>query len=62
MLFCNIDVLDEGFILKRGQYVGTRDGMIDYIGRRRTRIMVSGTMGVTVCCCPASTMYTAMRP
>ena len=32
MLFCNIDVLDEGFILKRGQYVGTRDGMIDYIG------------------------------
>ena len=32
MLFCNIDVLDEGFILKRGQYVGTREGMIDYIG------------------------------
>ena len=32
MLFCNVDVLDEGFILKRGRSVGTRDGMIDYIG------------------------------
>ena len=32
MLFCNIDLLDEGFALPRGQYVGVRDGRIAYIG------------------------------
>ncbi len=32
MLFCNIDLLDEHFTLRRGQYVGVRDGVIDYIG------------------------------
>ncbi|MGI6181828.1 MAG: amidohydrolase [Agathobaculum sp.] len=32
MLFCNIDLLDESFALKRGQYVGVRDGRIAYIG------------------------------
>ena len=32
MLFCNIDLLDENFALRRGQYVGVRDGRIDYIG------------------------------
>ena len=26
MLFCNIDLLDENFALKRGQYVGVKDG------------------------------------
>ena len=32
MLFCNIDLLDENFHLKRGQYVGVKDGVIAYIG------------------------------
>ena len=32
MLFCNIDLLDEKFSLKRGQYVGVKDGVIAYIG------------------------------
>lgn len=32
MLFCNIDMLDENFTLKRGQYVGVKDGVIGYIG------------------------------
>lgn len=32
MLFCNIDLLDENFHLKRGQYVGVKDGAIAYIG------------------------------
>lgn len=32
MLFRNIDLLDEQFQLKRGQYVGVKDGVIDYIG------------------------------
>ena len=32
MLFCNIDLLDENFALKRGQYVGVKDGKIAYIG------------------------------
>lgn len=32
MLFCNIDLLDENFERKRGQYVGVKDGKIDYIG------------------------------
>lgn len=32
MLFCNIDLLDEGFVLKRKKYVGTKDGRIVYIG------------------------------
>nr|WP_300186520.1 amidohydrolase [uncultured Agathobaculum sp.] len=32
MLFCNIDLLDENFALRRGQYVGVKDGRIDYIG------------------------------
>ena len=32
MLFCNIDLLDENFALKRGQYVGVKDGEIAYIG------------------------------
>lgn len=32
MLFRNIDLLDEQFRLKRGQYVGVKDGVIDYIG------------------------------
>lgn len=32
MLFCNIDLLDEAFALKRGQYVGVKDGRIAYIG------------------------------
>ena len=30
--FCNIDLLDENFALKRGQYVGVKDGKIAYIG------------------------------
>ena len=30
MLFCNIDLLDENFALKRGQYVGVEDGKIAY--------------------------------
>ena len=29
MLFCNIDLLDENFALKRGQYVGVKDGKIE---------------------------------
>ena len=32
MLFCNIDLLDENFECKRGQYVGVKDGKIAYIG------------------------------
>ena len=32
MLFRNIDLLDEQFRLRRGQYVGVKDGVIDYIG------------------------------
>ena len=32
MLFRNIDLLDEQFQLRRGQYVGVKDGVIDYIG------------------------------
>lgn len=32
MLFCNIDMLDENFALKRGQYIGVKDGVIGYIG------------------------------
>ena len=32
MLFCNIDLFDENFALKRGQYVGVKDGKIAYIG------------------------------
>ena len=32
MLFCNIDLLDEDFECKRGQYVGVKDGKIAYIG------------------------------
>lgn len=32
MLFCNIDLLDESFALRRGQYVGVKDGRIAYIG------------------------------
>ena len=32
MLFCNIDLLDENFERKRGQYVGVKDGRIAYIG------------------------------
>lgn len=32
MLFCGIDLLDENFALKRGQYVGVKDGRIAYIG------------------------------
>ena len=32
MLFSQIDLLDENFALKRGQYVGVRDGRIAYIG------------------------------
>ena len=32
MLFRNIDLLDEQFQLKRGQYVGVKDGVIAYIG------------------------------
>lgn len=32
MLFCNIDLLDEQFALRRGQYVGVKDGVIAYIG------------------------------
>ena len=30
--FCNIDLLDENFECKRGQYVGVKDGRIAYIG------------------------------
>ena len=32
MLFRNIDLLDEQFQLRRGQYVGVKDGVIAYIG------------------------------
>ena len=32
MLFCNIDLLDEHFALKKSQYVGVKDGKIAYIG------------------------------
>ena len=32
MLFCNIDLLDEHFLLRRGQFVGVRDGRVAYIG------------------------------
>ena len=32
MLFCNIDLLDENFECKHGQYVGVKDGKIAYIG------------------------------
>lgn len=32
MLFCNIDVLDENFKPKHGQYVGIKNGIIAYIG------------------------------
>ena len=32
MLFRNIDLLDENFALRRGQYVGVKDGVIAYIG------------------------------
>ena len=32
MLFCNIDLLDENFECKRGQYVGVKDSRIAYIG------------------------------
>ena len=32
MLFRNIDLLDENFNLRRGQYVGVRDDTISYIG------------------------------
>ena len=32
MLFCNIDLLDENFECKRGQYVGVKNGKIAYIG------------------------------
>ncbi len=31
MIFCNIDILDEHFALKRGQYVGVKDGVISYV-------------------------------
>ena len=31
MLFRNIDLLDENFALRRGQYVGVKDGVIAYI-------------------------------
>lgn len=35
MLFCNIDLIDEGFALRRNQYVGVRDGRIAYVGAAR---------------------------
>ena len=35
MLFRNIDLLDENFALRRGQYVGVKDGVIAYIGECR---------------------------
>ena len=50
MLFCNIDLLDENFALKRGQYVGVKDGKIAILvtpSRRRTT--ANATMADTVC-------------
>lgn len=35
MLFCNIGLLDEHFQLKKGQYVGIKDGIIDYISEKK---------------------------
>ena len=32
MLFCDIDLLDADFAIKRHQWVGVRDGRIAYIG------------------------------
>ncbi len=32
MLFCNIDMLDEHFALRKGEYVGIENGVISYIG------------------------------
>lgn len=50
MLFCNIDLLDENFECKRGQYVGVKDGKIAYIGMpSRRRITASVTTANTVC-------------
>ena len=65
MLFCNIDLLDENFECKRGQYVGVKDGKIAYIGDAdivaegeavtiekipsRRRITASVTTANTVC-------------
>ena len=50
MLFCNIDLLDENFAFKRGQYVGVKDGKIAYIGDAdRRRITASVTTANTVC-------------
>ena len=39
MLFCNIDLLDENFALKRGQYVGVKDGKIAPVPPRQVPIM-----------------------
>ena len=44
MLFCNIDLLDENFERKRGQYVGVKDGKPS-----RRRITASVTTANTVC-------------
>nr|WP_202183562.1 hypothetical protein [Butyricicoccus sp. OF13-6] len=50
MLFCNIDLLDENFAFKRGQYVGVKDGKIAYIAMpSRRRITASVTTANTVC-------------
>lgn len=50
MLFCNIDLLDENFERKRGQYVGVKDGKIDYIGDAEPQeVTASVTTANTVC-------------
>lgn len=51
MLFCNIDLLDENFECKRGQYVGVKDGneLPTSVMPSRRRITASVTTANTVC-------------
>ena len=48
MLFCNIDLLDENFALKRGQYVGVKDGKIAYITNAEDWLQALADRNLTV--------------
>ena len=47
MLFCDIDILDADFAIKRHQWVGVRDGRIAYIGSVPPAPDVAATFGET---------------
>ncbi len=67
MLFCDINLLDADFAIKRHQWVGVRDGRIAYIGSVPPAPDEAATFGETydgtdVCSCPRSTTPMPMPP